>query len=117
MKLAALPLLILPLLAAGCATPEYRAERALCEATWLRNIPPSYYDTWVEQMRPERRFTGRTTCVTHRNVTRCEHEMGTVFVPYMTLVTVDRHKPERDAEIARCTAEACLARYGNAECK
>lgn len=117
MKFVALPLMILPLLAAGCGTPEYRAERDICRAEWFRLIPPSYHDRLVEQLRPVRRPTGRTTCVTHGQVTHCEEQMRTVYVPYVTVVTVDRNKPERDAEIAACTAEACYARFGNAECK
>jgi hypothetical protein len=115
MKFAAL--MLLPMMLIGCGTPEYRAANASCEADWFRNIPPSYYDTLVEQLRPVKRPTGRTTCVTRGDRTYCDQQMMTEFVPYQTVVTVDRYKPERDAEIARCTADACLRRYGNVECK
>lgn len=117
MKFNALPLLILPLLVSACATAEYRQEANICQALWLRTIPPSYHDKLVEQYRAVQRPTGRSVCITRGNRTVCEEKMRTEYVPYTAVVTVDRYKGERDAEISNCTLQACVARMGNAECE
>ena len=117
MKTAALALLLLAPLASGCATDEYVQEARICEASWMRAIPPRHQDRLVEEMRPEQRPTGRTDCVTQGARTVCQQQMETVFVPHQVWVSVDVSKPERDAQIASCAAEACVARMGNAECK
>jgi len=112
-----LSLLPLAAILAGCGTAEYRQERSVCQARWSQIIPPDYYDTLVEQMRAERRPTGRTECITRGNRTICEDQMMTIYVPYTRVVTVDGAKPERDAEVQNCVAQACLARFGNLACE
>lgn len=110
--------LFLPLvLLSGCTTPEYDAERRACTAQWMTRIAPDFAQQLVERVRFEQRPTGRTTCTTTGNQTSCIDEMTTISIPYTTVETVDRNKPRRDAEIAACTARACIARYGNAACE
>lgn len=107
--------LFLPLV--GCGTPEYRAERSLCEAVWLERIPPRYERRIVERTRYEEVPTGQTTCTTDGDKTTCVSAMRTIAIPYTTVETVDANEPARDARIRACTAEACVKKYGNAECK
>jgi hypothetical protein len=101
---------------AGCGTPEFRAERAVCTADWMERIPPVYEERLVNRTRYENRPTGVTTCTTTGGVETCVAEMRRVAVPYVAVETVDLRKPERDAQIEACTRRACVAKYGNAEC-
>lgn len=101
----------------GCGTPEYRAEKQHCEAEWMLKIPPVYRQEIVTKYRNEERLTGQTSCKTEGSVTNCTQLTKTVSVPYTAVETVDSRKPQRDPQIASCTARACMARYGNSECK
>lgn len=112
------PLSILSaLLLAGCGTPEYQAERSLCEAVWLERIPPRYERRLVELMRYEKIPTGNTSCTTVGTTTNCTSEMRTIAIPYTTVETVDANAAVRNARIRACAAEACVKKYGNTECK
>ncbi|MCR8722684.1 hypothetical protein [Frigidibacter sp. ROC022] len=109
-------LLLLPLLVA-CGTPEYQTERRACTAEWNVKIPQDLYQRLVQRTRYEQRPSGKSTCTTTGNTTTCVDEMISVPIPYTDVETVDRNKPRRDAQIRLCTAQACQARYGNADCK
>lgn len=104
-------------LVAACGTPEFRAERQMCEADWLRKIPPSFSQRLVTRYRSEERPTGVTTCTTQGNQTICRQETRWISIPYTAVETIDLNAPRRDPQIAACTARACTARFGNAECK
>jgi hypothetical protein len=109
---------ILVLLAvAGCGTPEFRAERTLCEAEWLQKIPPVYEQRVVEHERWVRVPTGVTDCETTNRGRRCTVETELVEQSYATVERVDIHKPERDARIRVCAQTACVKKFGNPECK
>lgn len=112
-------LILLPVLAliAGCGTPEYRAERSICEAEWLQKIPPRYERQLVERVRYIQVPTGRTTCTTNGNVQNCVAEMRTQEIPYTTVETVDVNSSRRNVQIEGCAARACSAKYGNSACK
>ncbi|MGG7566322.1 hypothetical protein ACQ5SO_09190 [Rhodovulum sp. DZ06] len=110
-------LLVPALLLSACATPEYRAERDICEAKWLRLVPPDWRQRVVTRFRYERRQTGRMVCTTRGNRTYCEPVWENVRVPYTAVESFDAAKAERDAEIRACTARACLERYGNVACE
>lgn len=114
---AVLPALCLVLLAASCGTPEYRAERSVCEAEWQAKIPPQYERQLVERVRHIQVPTGVSTCTTVNNVQRCVSQMRTEMIPYTTVETVDVNAPRRDVQVAACAAKACQAKFGNAECK
>jgi len=110
--------LVVPLLLlSACTTPEYDAERRACTAQWMTRIQPDFAQQLVERLRYEQRPTGRTTCTTTGNQTTCVDQMTTIAIPYTTVETVDLNKPRRDAQIADCTARACVARYGNPSCE
>lgn len=104
-------------LLAGCGTPEYRAERAHCEAEWMLKMPPVYARETVIRERSEQRPSGRTECRAEGEATICEPVMQTVQVPYTAVETVDLRKAERDPQIASCAARACSLRYGNSSCE
>jgi hypothetical protein len=101
----------------GCGTPEFQAERSTCTATWMANIPPRYEQEIYNQTQSRQVPTGQTTCVTTGNIVTCNQVMRTEYYTVPAVRTVDRNKPRRDVQIDACTRQACLARYGNAECK
>lgn len=101
----------------ACGTPEYRLERKHCEAEWLLNMPPVYEDQIVTRHQREERPTGETLCETEGSITRCMPVMEVVSVPYPTIERVDIRKAEREPQIDSCAARACLAIYGNSQCK
>jgi hypothetical protein len=101
----------------ACSTPEFQAERSSCTATWMSNIPPRLEREIYNETRTRQVPTGQTTCVTTGNIVTCNQVMRTEFYTVPAVRTVDRNKPRRDAQIDDCTRRACLARFGNAECK
>ena len=101
----------------ACGTPEYRLERRHCEAEWMLKIPPVYENQIVTRFRSEERPSGETICETKGSITKCTPVMETVSVPYQDIERVDIRKAERDPQIDSCAALACMAIYGNAECK
>lgn len=104
-------------LLAGCGTPEYRAQKDTCEAEWYQKIPPNLTQRLVTLYRTEQRPTGQINCSTFGAYTNCNQVMRTVSIPYQSLQTVDLNKGQRDVQVDACTQQACLAKYGNAECK
>ncbi len=111
-------LLSLPLLGlAACGTPEYRAERSICEAEWMQRIPPRYEKQMVERTRYEQRPTGQSTCTTTGGVTNCIAQMTTIDIPYVAVETVDVNSSRRNVQIEACAAKACQQKIGNAECE
>ncbi|MBD3765524.1 MAG: hypothetical protein IE927_12555 [Rhodobacterales bacterium] len=116
MRLRRLSIAVLLLLSA-CATPEYQAERAICEGEWMQRIPPVYRQQMVERIRYEERPTGRQSCKTKGNVTKCVAEMTRISIPYVTVETVDGNAGRREVQIDACVARACQKKFGNPECK
>lgn len=102
---------------AACATPEYRQEQDICTAEWMQKIPPEYEQRLVNRTRAIEVPTGQTTCRKVGDVVQCQQIMRTEFIPYTTVETVDVNKARRDPKIRACTQSACMARYGNPECK
>ncbi len=117
------PLLILVLapLLASCGTPEYRAERSVCEAEWRQKIPPRLERQLVERIRYIRVPTGISTCTTTTtptgSVQNCVAQTRTEGIPYTTVETVDVNAPARDLQIRACAAKVCTAKFGNPECR
>ena len=101
----------------GCGAPEYRTERTHCEAEWLLKIPPDYRHEPITKYRSVKRPSGKTTCETKGNKTKCKPVMQTVSLPYVEMERVDIRKSQRDPQIASCAARACTAQYGNSKCE
>ncbi len=100
----------------ACGTPEYRAEKAACEAEWTRRIPPRIVEKVVTRTRlvpmGEELVCNRTAAGV-----QCVRKPVMVEEPYEAVEAIDINKPRRDAEIARCTAERCTRRYGDPACR
>ena len=110
------------LLLAGCASPEYIAQRQVCTDIWLSNIPTDY----VDEIREGKKWIdvpyGPTVCETFEvkkghSKTVCEQKTRVKTIPYTYIARVDRNEAERDRRIAACIQESCLRRFGNPQCK
>lgn len=101
----------------GCSTAEFKQEHAQCTAHWTKIIPVKIEKRLVTEYRQEKEFTGRSVCKEVDNQTVCKHDYNYVSVPYTVVKPVDINAPERDAQIAACTQNACSLKYGNATCK
>jgi len=112
-----LPAVMSALVVASCGTPEYRAELSVCQAEWQRKIPPRLERQIVERVRYIRVPTGVSTCTTANGVQTCVAQMRSEAIPYAAVETVDVNAPARMAEVRACTARACTATYGNADCR
>jgi hypothetical protein len=110
-------LLVGPLLLTACANSEYRAERDMCTATWMQKIPPRYVDEVYNKTYTRRVPTGQTQCVTTGTTTNCTQGMRDETFTLPAVRTVDANASQRDIQITACTKKACIARFGNAECK
>lgn len=121
MRRVFLSILALAPLLMSCGTPEFRAERSVCEAEWLQKIPPRLERQLVERIRYVRVATGRSTCTTTATATgsvqNCVAETELEPIPYTTVETIDVNAPGRDVQIRACAAAACTAKFGNPQCK
>ncbi len=107
----------LALILASCGTPEFRAERNICQTEWMSKIPPKLVRTLVTETRTRRVPTGRTVCKTQGTTTVCDQLLRTEYYTVPVVRTVDLNKTRRDPQIALCTQNSCLEKFGNAECK
>jgi hypothetical protein len=102
----------------GCGTPEYRAERSVCDAEWQIKIPPRHERQIVERVRYIQVPTGVSTCTTNTTgVQTCVAQMRSEAIPYTAVETVDVNADRRAVQVRACTVKACTARFGNAECR
>ncbi|MFC7703335.1 hypothetical protein ACFQXB_03895 [Plastorhodobacter daqingensis] len=101
----------------SCGTPEFRAEKDSCTASWMAKIPPRYEQEWYNQSQTRQVPTGTTTCTGSGNTLICNQVMRTEYYTVPAVRTVDRNAPLRDPQIQNCTRQACLLKFGNAECK
>lgn len=110
--------LCLVLLPVACGTPEFRAERSVCEAEWQAKIPPRYERQIVERIRWIQVPTGVSTCTTNsQGVQTCVAQMRSEAIPYTAVETVDVNAPRRNVQVQACTGKACAQKFGNAECR
>ena len=117
-----LPLaLILPasLLLVSCGTPEYQAERSVCQAEWEQKIPARMGQRLVERSRYIRVPTGEMICepVGKKGGQHCVSGTRLEEIPYTTLESYDMNKARRDVQIRACAVQACSVKFGNPECK
>jgi hypothetical protein len=65
--------------------------------------------------------TGMRTCFSTRDGahtnTICNDITRPEYIPYQETVVVDQNEAVRNMAIASCSANVCLQRYGNAQCK
>ena len=109
------------LLLASCSTTEFREEKGICTATWMKKIPPRYEQEMYNQTHTRQVPTGQTSCITtgygYSAYTNCTQIMRTEYYTTPAVRTVDRNASRRDARISSCTQQKCNQKYGNAECK
>lgn len=113
--------LILGLVVAGCATPEWRRANSICTAQYNDEIPPKYRQVVVKKSKaidvPDGNITCKTVGTGSSATTNCTQGTRVEYVPYTDVETVDLNENRRDAAIQRCTEAACFQQYGNAACK
>jgi hypothetical protein len=112
-----IPVVFSAIVLGSCGTPEFQAEKGLCEAEWMRKIPPRYEQEMYNQLMSRQVPTGQVTCTTFGYTTNCTQVMRTEFYTVASVRTVDRNKNRRDSNITECTQQKCLQKYGNTECK
>lgn len=83
----------------------------------MSKIPPVYEQEWYNETRSRSVPSGITTCNSFYGTVTCRESMRTEFYTVPSIRTVDRNAPRRDAQIQQCTQQACVRKYGNAECK
>jgi hypothetical protein len=104
-------------LAAGCGTPEFRAEKSICTSDWLAKIPPRFEQELYNQSQSRQVPTGQTTCTGSGNTVTCNQVMRTEYYTVPAVRTVDRNEQRRSVQITACTQRMCVEKFGNAECK
>ena len=116
-----LTLIALFLILAGCSSPQFKQERNICEATWMKKIPPRLELENYMQLQSRQVPTGQTTCTTsgygNYAYTNCNQIMKTEYYNVPSVRSVDRNQNRRDTEIASCTRKRCNKKYGNAKCE
>ena len=121
MTLRKITILGLVLMLASCATAEFREEKGICTATWMKKIPPRYEREMYNQLQFRQVPTGQISCTTtgfgYSAYTNCTQLMRTEYYTVPAVRTVDRNKGRRDTKISACTQQKCTAKYGNVECK
>ena len=106
----------LVLVLSACGTAEYRAEKSSCEVEWMSKIPPRYEQEIYNKTETRQVPTGEITCFGTYIIT-CDQTMRTEYYTVPAVRTVDRNEARRDAQSKICTRQACVRKYGNAECE
>lgn len=105
----------------GCSSPQFKQEQSICEATWLKKIPPRYEMENYLMVQSRQVPSGQVNCTTsgygNYAYTNCNQIMRTEYYNVPSVRTVDRNKSRRDTNIAACTKKQCNKKYGNAKCE
>ena len=105
------------MLLVSCSTTEFREEKNICTANWMKKIPPRYEQEMYNKSYTRQVPTGQTTCTGFGNSITCNQIMRTEYYSLPAVRTVDRNKSRRDPQINACTQAKCVQKYGNSECK
>jgi len=121
MRLTLRAFLLIPLLLLGCATQEYRQAENECTYDANRRFPINNVSEVVTVTRPIEVPTGQTNCTTNyfgnQATTTCQQVTRTEFRNFQETRIVDLNRDIRQNAINSCTAQICMRRYGNTECK
>lgn len=117
MKSSVLVYLMLPVLLVGCATQERRNAVDRCQSSALRMYPYKFERMLVTKNKTIQVPTGDVTCTRYGNVTQCDSQMRTEYIPYTAIDNVDVNRDLREAEAKSCADSFCLSTYQNRECK
>ena len=105
----------------GCATQAYRAVEKECAPQAWADYPQSKVQMVQTRQRVIHVFTGMRNCfrrVEGNQVhTICNDITRPEYIPYQEIVVIDQNEGVRKMAIASCSANLCVQRYGNAQCK
>jgi hypothetical protein len=105
----------------GCATKAYRAVENECAPQAWADYPQSKVQVVQIRQRVVHVFTGMRNCYSRREGnhvhTICNDITRPEYIPYQEAVVIDQNEAVRKMAIASCSANLCVQRYGNAQCK
>ena len=114
-------LVLVAALLTGCATKAYRAVESECAPQAWADYPQSKVQVVQTRQRVIHVFTGMRNCfrrVEGNQVhTICNDITRPEYIPYQETVVIDQNEAVRNMAIASCSANLCVQRYGNAQCK
>ena len=119
-------IILFGLMLSACSTPQWRAENSNCEYEWSAKIPVDYKQIMVNKIRYQAVPDGSIRCNSsshshgRRSTTtdiKCVHGTKTISIPYTVAQTIDVNINERNAQVKKCVASNCNAKYGNSRCK
>ena len=114
-------LVLVAALFTGCATKAYRAVESECAPQAWADYPQSKVQVVQTRQRVIHVFTGMRNCfrrVEGNQVhTICNDITRPEYIPYQETVVIDQNEAVRKMAIASCSANLCVQRYGNAQCK
>ena len=114
-------LLMATLLLSGCATKAYRAVEGECAPQAWADYPESKVQVVQTRQRVIHVSTGMRSCFSTRDgahiSTICNDITRPEYIPYQETVVIDQNEAVRKMAIASCSANLCVQRYGNAQCK
>jgi len=105
----------------GCATKAYRAVESECAPQAWVDYPENKVQVVQARQRVVHVATGMRNCFTRREGnqvhTVCNDITRPEYIPYQEVVVVDQNEAVRKTAIASCSANLCVQRYGNVQCK
>ena len=114
-------MIIAAVLLMGCATKAYRAVEQECAPAAWADYPENKVQVVQTRQRVIHVATGMRNCLTRQEGnhvrTICNDITRPEFINYQELVVVDQNETVRNMAIASCSANVCVQRYGNAQCK
>ena len=114
-------LVLATVLLTGCATKAYRAVESECAPQAWADYPESKVQVVQTRQRVIHVSTGMRNCFSRRDgnlvQTICNDITRPEYIPYQETVVIDQNEAVRKMAIASCSANLCVQRYGNAQCK
>ena len=114
-------LILVAVALAGCATKAYRAVEQECGPAAWADYPENKIQVLQTRQRVMHVATGMRQCFTrqegNQQRTICNDITRPEFINYQEVVVVDQNEAVRNMAIASCSANLCVQRYGNAQCK
>ena len=114
-------LVLATVLLTGCATKAYRAVESECAPQAWVDYPESKVQVVQTRQRMVNVATGMRSCYSRKDgnhtQTICNDITRPEFMTYQETVVVDQNEAVRKMAIASCSANLCVQRYGNAQCK
>ncbi len=114
-------LMLATVLLTGCATKAYRAVESECAPQAWADYPESKVQVVQTRQRVIHVSTGMRNCFSRRDGnqvhTICNDITRPEYIPYQETVVIDQNEAVRKMAIASCSANLCVQRYGNTQCK